>query len=85
MSIIEQSPIVDPANAGIEPRYENFIAGTWVPPTTGEYRDNVTPATGRPFTKVPYSGPDDVELALDAGTPPRTSGARRRRPSARTC
>jgi aldehyde dehydrogenase len=66
MSVIEQSPIVDPANAGIEPQYENFIAGTWVPPTTGEYRDDVTPATGRPFTTVPSSGAADIELALDA-------------------
>jgi aldehyde dehydrogenase len=66
MSIIEQSPIVDPADAGIESRYENFIGGAWVAPTTGEYHDNVTPATGRPFTQVPYSGLADIELALDA-------------------
>jgi hypothetical protein len=34
MSVIEHSPIVDPANAGIKPRYENFIGGDWVAPTT---------------------------------------------------
>ena len=66
MSIIEQTPIVDPAKAGIEPRYESFIGGAWVPPSTGDYLDNVTPATGRPFTKVPSSGAADIELALDA-------------------
>jgi len=68
MATIEQTPaeIVDPAGAGIKPRYENFIGGDWVPPSTGEYHDDVTPATGLPFTQVPYSGPADIELALDA-------------------
>jgi aldehyde dehydrogenase len=65
---MDQTPstIIDPATAGIKPRYDNFIGGKWVPPTTGEYHDNVTPATGRPFTQVAYSGPADIELALDA-------------------
>jgi aldehyde dehydrogenase len=66
MAIIEQSPIVDPATAGIKQRYENFIGGAWVPPTTGEYHDNVSPATGEVFTQVPSSGAADIELALDA-------------------
>ncbi|MCW2990136.1 MAG: aldehyde dehydrogenase, partial [Solirubrobacterales bacterium] len=68
MAIMDHTPstIVDPALAGIRPRYENFIGGKWVPPTTGEYRDNVTPATGKPFTRVASSGPADIELALDA-------------------
>ena len=42
--------IVDPATAGIKPRYENFIGGDWAPPTTGEYHDDLTPATGKPFS-----------------------------------
>ena len=66
MAIMDQSPIVDPATVGIKSRYENFIGGAWVPPTTGEYHDNIAPATGLPFTQVAYSGPADIELALDA-------------------
>jgi aldehyde dehydrogenase len=68
MTTIEQIPstIVDPAGAGIRSRYENFIGGDWVAPTTGEYRDNVTPATGEAFTQVAYSSAADIELALDA-------------------
>jgi aldehyde dehydrogenase len=68
MAIMEQTPstIVDPATAGIKLRYENFIGGEWVPPTTGEYHENLTPATGEPFTHVPNSGAADIELALDA-------------------
>jgi aldehyde dehydrogenase len=37
-----------------------------VPPTTGEYHEDLTPSTGKPFTQVPYSGAADIELALDA-------------------
>jgi aldehyde dehydrogenase len=47
-------------------RYENFIGGEWVAPTTGRYRENVTPSTGRPFCEVASSAAADVELALDA-------------------
>jgi len=47
-------------------RYENFIGGRWVAPVKGEYSENLTPATGEPFTEVPRSTTEDVELALDA-------------------
>jgi aldehyde dehydrogenase len=50
----------------VKARYENFIGGHWIAPVTGQYSENKTPATGRPFTEVPKSGPDDIELALDA-------------------
>ena len=35
-------------------------------PRAGGYRDNLTPATGRPFCRVAESTPEDIELALDA-------------------
>src|SRR5579871_6459014 len=50
----------------LQDRYDNYIGGEWVPPTTGEHREYLTPATGRPFTEVAVSAPADVELALDA-------------------
>jgi len=50
----------------LKSRYENFIGGHWIAPAKGEYSDNVTPVTGEPFTEVPRSTPEDVELALDA-------------------
>ena len=50
----------------LEQRYENFIGGEWIAPTTGEYRDNLTPSTGEPFCEVAHSGAQDIELALDA-------------------
>jgi len=50
----------------LKSRYENFVGGYWVAPAKGEYSENVTPATGEPFTEVPRSTSEDVELALDA-------------------
>ncbi len=47
-------------------RYENFIGGHWVAPVDGEYRQNLTPATGRAICEVADSGAQDIELALDA-------------------
>jgi aldehyde dehydrogenase len=50
----------------LKSRYENFIGGHWVAPAQGDYSTNVTPATGEPFTEVPRSTAEDIELALDA-------------------
>ncbi len=50
----------------LKSRYENFIGGHWVAPVNGEYSDNISPATGEPFTEVPRSTTEDVDLALDA-------------------
>jgi aldehyde dehydrogenase len=71
MAIIEQPqtfPAPGEAGSAVEvlPRYENFIGGAWVAPLEGRYSENLTPVTGQPFTQVPASTPDDVELALDA-------------------
>ncbi len=56
----------------LKSRYDNFIGGHWVPPVHGEYADNLTPATGEPFTEVPRSTAEDVELALDAAHAAKT-------------
>lgn len=47
-------------------RYENFIGGKWVPPVDGEYFENISPVTGKPYCEVPRSKAADIELALDA-------------------
>ena len=47
-------------------QYDNFIGGKWVKPTAGRYFDNLSPITGKPFTKVAQSDADDVNRALDA-------------------
>jgi aldehyde dehydrogenase len=47
-------------------RYANFIGGEWVAPVKGEYFENITPVTGRPFCEIPRSSAEDIEKALDA-------------------
>ncbi len=71
MATVEQSSVfAAPGTAGspveLQARYDNFIGGAWVPPTSGEYRANPTPRTGQPFCEVAHSAPVDVDLALDA-------------------
>jgi len=50
----------------VQPRYENFIGGKWLPPAAGKYRVNLSPATAKPICEVADSTPEDVETALDA-------------------
>ena len=47
-------------------KYDNFIGGKWVAPVKGQYFENITPITGKVFTKVARSTSEDIELALDA-------------------
>ena len=82
MAIIETSTVYEaPGSPGsqveLKPRYENFIGGEWVPPTSGRYRENVTPSTGEPFCEVASSAPADVELALDAAHAAKDDWGRR--------
>jgi aldehyde dehydrogenase len=70
MSVIQSTAYDAPGASGspvtLRERYDNFIGGQWIPPTTGEYRGNVTPSTGEVFCEVAHSGAQDIELALDA-------------------
>jgi aldehyde dehydrogenase len=47
-------------------RYDNWIAGEYVPPVRGQYFVNLTPITGQPLCEVARSTHDDVDKALDA-------------------
>jgi aldehyde dehydrogenase len=70
MAIVDSTTYEAPGQSGspveLQERYENFIGGEWIAPTTGEYRENLTPSTGEPFCEVAHSGAQDIELALDA-------------------
>ena len=65
-----RAPYVAPGRPGslvdVRARYENFIGGSWVPPSKGGYMANVSPVNGKPFCEVARSTAEDVELALDA-------------------
>jgi len=48
------------------PQIKNFIDGKFVEATNGKFLDNIEPATGKPYSQVPDSGKEDVELAVAA-------------------
>ncbi|HUG21327.1 aldehyde dehydrogenase family protein [Piscinibacter sp.] len=60
------NPNTPGAKIEFKPAYDNFINGKFVPPLKGQYFDVITPITGQPFTRAARSGPEDIELALDA-------------------
>ena len=47
-------------------KYDNYIGGKWVAPVDGQYFDNISPLTGKPFCQIARSNEKDVNLALDA-------------------
>src|SRR5438270_11525686 len=47
-------------------RIKNFIDGKFVEPKNGKFLDNLEPATGKPYSQVADSGPEDVDLAVAA-------------------
>ncbi len=59
-------PVVDGSAVPFKARYGNYIGGEWVAPVNGQYFENVTPVTGKPFCEIPRSTAEDVERALDA-------------------
>ncbi|WNG21448.1 aldehyde dehydrogenase family protein [Cystobacter fuscus] len=58
------------------PRYGNYIGGEFVPPVKGQYFENISPVTGRPFCEVPRSTAEDVDKALDAAHKARAAWGR---------
>ncbi|MGQ0542422.1 MAG: aldehyde dehydrogenase [Blastocatellia bacterium] len=44
----------------------NYIGGELVTPNSGEYLDNINPATGEVYSQIPDSGEHDVECAVAA-------------------
>ena len=47
-------------------KYDNFIGGKWVAPVDGQYFENISPVTGKPFCQIARSNEKDINLALDA-------------------
>src|SRR5436190_4452839 len=50
----------------VQDRYGNYIGGEFVPPSKGEFFENISPVTGQPFTAIARSTAEDVDDALDA-------------------
>jgi aldehyde dehydrogenase len=47
-------------------RYDNFIGGKMVPPSSGQYFKNTSPVTGQVICEIARGNAADIELALDA-------------------
>ena len=64
------SVYAQPGQAGsiveFRPRYDHWIGGQYVAPSSGEYFENVTPVTGRVFCEVARGNSADIDKALDA-------------------
>ncbi|MCC3275989.1 MULTISPECIES: acetaldehyde dehydrogenase ExaC [unclassified Arthrobacter] len=65
MSVYAQ-PGTEGAKVTFKPRYENWIGGEWVAPVKGQYFENISPVTGKPFCEVARGTSEDIDLALDA-------------------
>ena len=89
MSIVESVVYEAPGESGspvvLRERYKNFIGGEWIAPTTGEYRENVTPSTGESFCEVAHSVRRTSSWRSMRRTRLRMVGEAGRRLSARRC
>ena len=47
-------------------RYDHFIDGKWVAPSSGEYFDNISPIDGKVFTQAARGNAADIEKAVAA-------------------
>ena len=64
--MVYKAPNTDGSLVNFESRYGNFIGGEFVPPTKGNYFENISTVTGRAFCEIPRSTEEDIEKALDA-------------------
>jgi aldehyde dehydrogenase len=60
------APNTEGSKVRYQSRYGNFIGGEMVAPIGGQYFENISPVTGRPFCEIARSTEADVSRALDA-------------------
>lgn len=63
LTLSQTEPVERPK---IKEKYDHFIGGKWVAPTSGEYFDNISPIDGKAFAKAARGNKADIDLALDA-------------------
>jgi aldehyde dehydrogenase len=64
---IYANPGADGAVMSYASRYDHFIGGEYVAPANGQYFENITPITGKPFTEIARGTAADIDRAVDAG------------------
>jgi len=65
-SAIKVGPEGEPSVGVLEVR--NFIAGQFVPAASGQWLDNIEPATGAVYSRVADSDSEDVRRAYEAAS-----------------
>ncbi|WP_454117601.1 acetaldehyde dehydrogenase ExaC [Microbacterium lacticum] len=65
VSSVYAAPGQPGAVANYRPRYGHYIGGEFVEPIKGQYFENITPVTGKPFTEVGRGTVEDIDRAVD--------------------
>ena len=60
------SPGSPDAKVTFKPRYDHFIGGEYVAPSSGQYFENPSPVTGKVFTEVARGNAKDIDRAVEA-------------------
>ena len=60
------APGLPGSKAVFKSRYDHWIGGKYVAPSSGQYFENITPVTGKVFCDVARGNAADIDLALDA-------------------
>ncbi|RKR73857.1 acetaldehyde dehydrogenase ExaC [Frondihabitans australicus] len=60
------SPGSPDAKVQFKPRYDHFIGGEYVAPSSGQYFENPSPVTGKAFTEVARGNAADIDKAVEA-------------------
>ena len=63
VTLSQSKPVERPE---IKAKYDHFIGGKWVAPSSGEYFENTSPIDGKVFSKAARGNKADIDLALDA-------------------
>jgi aldehyde dehydrogenase len=64
---VYSAPGTEGSVVSYKPRYDHFIGGRYVPPAEGQYFDDISPVTGKPFTEMARGTAKDVDAAVEAG------------------
>ncbi len=59
-------PGTEGSPVSVQSRYGHYIGGQWVDPVKGQYFENISPVTGKPFTEIARGTAEDIDAALDA-------------------
>ncbi|MCJ1686681.1 aldehyde dehydrogenase family protein [Rathayibacter sp. VKM Ac-2927] len=66
-STVYANPGTEGSVASFRSRYDHFIGGEYVAPAKGQYFENITPITGKPFCEIARGTAEDIDRAVEAG------------------